>query len=326
MKRKIVVIFAVVVMLFIILWTLFPYYGVYQITHYEPYTFEKVLSDTALVKKYAIEGHSRPEDYGFESEEIDFRSLDSLRLSGWYIPAKKATDHCLILVHGRTSNRLKTMKYLALVDSLGLGTLYNIFIPDLRNSGKSEEAPTFMGYKFAEDVVASMLLVHDRYEQDTFLLYGFSMGAMAILNATGRPDLRKILNDKHLAVEGIILDSPLANVKETIKAEMETEGLPTIAFSKIYDQYSSIIHDYADSMKLSVLRDPSIPMLILQSEDDGTTRAFILKNELKSMKNKGHLTVKWFQGPGHVRIFQYPALKDDYIKTVGAFVRALRAG
>ena len=67
------------------------------------------------------------------------------------------------------------MKYLALVDSLELDSAYNIFIPDLRNSGKSAPSKTYMGYKFGEDVTASLLMLQQKLGQDTIILYGFSV-------------------------------------------------------------------------------------------------------------------------------------------------------
>ncbi len=320
MRKKLVVVFIIVAGTAAIIWADLPHYVLDRITEYEPYTFEKVLNDTALVRKYAINGHSKPEDYGFESTEIDFLSLDSTRLNAWYISASKPVRRCLIFIHGRTSNRLKPMKYLALVDSLSLDTLYNIFIPDLRNSGNSEPASTYMGYKFGDDVVASMLLMHKKYGQDTFLLYGFSMGAMAILNATGRPELQQMIGENKLQVEGIILDSPLSNVKETIRDQMNDIGMPATIFKKVFNLYSSEINDFGNNMRLSVLRDSQIPMLIMQSEDDETTKAFILKEELQAIKNKDNLTVMWFIGPGHVRIFQDPANKEKYINAVKKFL------
>ena len=219
MKKKLIIIFAILIALLIIAYLFVPHIAVNMITDYEPYTFEKVLTDPELCEKYGIFTNTKPEDYGFESDEIDFKSLDGIMLNSWYIPAKKTSSHCLLLIHGRTSNRLKTMKYLSLIDSLQLDTLYNIFIPDLRNSGKSQSAKTYMGYKFGEDVIASMLMLNNEYKQDTLLLYGFSMGAMATLVAIGRDDLVKQYTNKNIVIEYIILDSPLVNVKETIRYE-----------------------------------------------------------------------------------------------------------
>ena len=107
------------------------------ITDYDRYTFEYVTSNPEMVENYGIGSNRNPADYGFPNyEEIDYETLtDGLALNGWYVPAsKEGIKQTLMINHGRTSNRLKTMKYLALVKEQGLDSLYNIFIPDLRNS------------------------------------------------------------------------------------------------------------------------------------------------------------------------------------------------
>lgn len=320
MKKKLVIIFAVLIALLIIAYLFVPYVAVNMITDYEPYTFEKVLTDPELCEKYGISTNTKPEDYGFESKEIDFKSLDGTMLNSWYIPAKKTSNHCLLLIHGRTSNRLKTMKYLALIDSLQLDTLYNIFIPDLRNSGKSQATKTYMGYKFGEDVVASILMLNSKYEQDTFCLYGFSMGAMATLVATGRKDLTNLYKDKNIVIENIILDSPLVNVKESVRDGSPKSPLFSIIFDDIFELYSDRINGYAEYMKISTLLDPEIPTLILQSEDDETTLIDILQSELNNMKDFDKLKTVYFQGPDHVRMFQDDRTKSKYINSVRTFL------
>ena len=140
--------------LLVLLWMgylVLPYIIVQQITDFEPHTFESVLNDSSRRANYGIGMNSKPEDYGFQSEEINFQSFDGIKLNSWYIPCKKPSNRSIVFVHGRTSNRLKTMTYLALIDSLDLDTMYNVFIPDLRNSGRSQASETFMGYKFAEE-------------------------------------------------------------------------------------------------------------------------------------------------------------------------------
>ena len=320
MKKKIIIIFAILVAILIIAYLFVPRIAVNMITNYEPYTFEKVLTDPGLCDKYGIFMNTKPEDYGFESEEIDFKSFDGTMLNSWYIPAKKPSSHCLLLIHGRTSNRLKTMKYLSLIDSLQLDTLYNIFIPDLRNSGKSQPAKTYMGYKFGEDVVASMLMLNSRYEQDTLLLYGFSMGAMATLVAIGREDLTNRYKDLNIIIEKIILDSPLVNVKETIRDESPKTPFAHIIFDDIFELYSDQINGFGENMKISTLLDPVIPTLILQSEDDKTTKINILQSELSSMNNFDKLKTVCFQGPDHVRMFQDDKTKSTYINSVSSFL------
>lgn len=319
MKKKLTIIFAVIVVLFIAIYFLLPHIVINMITDYDPYTFETVLSNEEMREDFGIQNNSSPEDYGFAGEEINFNSLDGTRLNGWYIPTKKSSNRCLILVHGRTSNRLKTMKYLGLIDTLGIDTLYNVFIPDFRNSGKSEPSETFMGYKFGEDVTASILLMDSLYQQDTLILYGFSMGSMAILNATGRSDLVKRYSGKSITIEKIILDSPLVDVKATLREESKKSHIPEIVFNNVFEVYSSKINDFGENMKISKLLDPEIPTLILQSKDDGTTKISFLEQELSNMDNFDNLEVVYFEGPDHVKMFQDERTHEKYVLAVRNF-------
>ncbi len=316
MKKIIIIVFAIITAFLIVGYIFIPRIAVSMITEYEPFTFDKVLTDTVLCRKFGIGDNAKPEDYGFKSDNINFQSLDETKLNGWFIPAKTLSDHCIILVHGRTSNRLKTMKYLELVDSLKLDTLYNIFIPDLRNSGKSQPTKTYMGYKFGEDVVSSILLMNSQYKQNNFILYGFSMGAMAILNATGRNDLTKLY--KNIAIEKIILDSPLVNVKKTLKAESPSVLSANIIFTDIFKMYSDQIKGFGDNMKLSALLNPDIPTLVLQSRDDHTTSVEILEGELNTLDKSAKIETVYFHGPGHVQLFQEK--KSKYMSSVESFL------
>lgn len=322
MKKTLIAASIVIVFVVVCAYIFIPGIVLNMITTYDPYTFEMVLSDPKMRADFGIPNQSKPEDYGFKSEEIDFKSLDDTQLNGWYINAKKQTNHCLVLVHGRTSNRLKTMKYLALVDSLELDSCYNIFIPDLRNSGKSEPTKTYMGYKFGEDVTASLLMLHQEYQQDTFLLYGFSMGAMAVANAVGRPELAQKESSENIVIAKIILDSPLANVKKTLKDQSEQVLIAKPFFNEIFSKYSDEIHGFGEDMKLAELLDANTPTLILQSEDDKTTLVEILKEEIRDMPESNKLKVVYFHGPDHVKMFQDSTTKVDYINAVHDFVRS----
>jgi alpha-beta hydrolase superfamily lysophospholipase len=290
------------------------------ITDYKPYSHEMVLNSSEMCADFGISNCRSPEDYGYNFVEHDYRSLDSLALNGWFVPAKKKRNKCIVLIHGRTSNRLKTMKFLALVDSLALDTAYNVFIPDLRNSGKSAPAKTYMGYKFGEDLTATLLMLKQSFAQDTIILYGFSMGAMAIGNALGRSELRGLLEKNHVVAEKIILDSPLANVKETLRDQSSEVLFGGLYFSEIFRRYSESIDGFGEQMRLSKLLPTSIPVLILQSKDDQTTLNKNLEVELNEMQEYQNLDVVFFEGPDHVRIFQDERTRLKYLESVENFL------
>jgi pimeloyl-ACP methyl ester carboxylesterase len=273
---------------------------------------------------YGIYDNDHPSDYGFQIvEDIDFTSFyDSTKLNGWYMPANQAADKCIIFVHGRTSNRLKAMKYLALADSLSLNTDYNIFIPDLRNSGRSQSAETYMGYKFAEDLLGAIHTMNELKGQKRMVLYGFSMGGMAIQELIGDPRLNPELKRQNVTIERIILDSPLSNVRETIWINTKEAGLPHFMFDIVWKKFDRAVGGNGNNLRMSyLLKGITIPILILQSHDDHTTPEFILQSELDKLGEKDNLRVVYFSGTEHVRTFQNPEKMAKYIYAVSDFFK-----
>ena len=45
-----------------------------------------------------------PKDFGLAYEEVSFQSYDHLKLTGWFLPARVASDVTLIILHGLGSN------------------------------------------------------------------------------------------------------------------------------------------------------------------------------------------------------------------------------
>lgn len=69
----------------------------------------------------------------------------------------------MIISHGRGTNRLAVLQCLELVKDLNLDKEYSVFLPDLRNSGRADEAKTFMGYGFGQDILHTMEMLKERY-------------------------------------------------------------------------------------------------------------------------------------------------------------------
>ena len=146
------------------------------------------------------------------------------------------------------------------------------------------------------------------------------MGAMAILNVTAREDLTQLYSDKSIVIEKIILDSPIVNVKKTLKIVTKDSHVPGFVFNKVFKLYGKEINDFGEKMKLSALLDPQIPTLIMQSEDDETTHVHILKKELSSLGQFDKLEIVYFKGPGHVKMYQDENTNSKYINSVRSFI------
>lgn len=322
MKKFFKILAVIIVLIVLAFYFLAIPHFVGMITDYDRYTFESVFDDPERLDNFNIGDNRNPGDYGFEDfDEFDYPTLyDELNLNGWYIPASKSgIRRTLMINHGRTSNRLKTLKYLELVKHHGLDSLYNVFIPDLRNSGKSDEAKTALGYEFAEDIVGSMKALKDKYGQTEFVLWGFSMGAMATAVAVNRPDLVEYQQKEGLTVTRLILASPLSNIKETSRVEAQRMGIPDFIFNQAWSSFDKVVDDWSEQMKFSyLLSNNKLPALILYGNGDASTPAEILEAEIEGLFNVYPVL---FKGADHVQIYTQPEFKERYADKVNDFLR-----
>jgi len=322
MKKFLKVVLVIIALVVIAFFTLVLPKTISMIEEYPRYTFEYVTEDTAMVSDYAIGENRNPADYGYSGfEEVYYKSLlDETQLNGWYVAATKdSITRTLVISHGRTANRLKTMKYLQVIKDFGLDSLYNVFIPDHRNSGKSQEAGTAMGYKFSEDVGAVMQMLHSKYGQDNFVLWGFSMGAMASATAVNRPEVQDMMSANGLTVDKLILASPLSNVEATLRVAADNMGIPGFISGMSFDKFSKRYDGYIEQMKFSqLLTAQPLPTLVLYGDGDATTPAEILEGEISGLSNvQAHL----FKDAEHVQLYTQPQYKERYGQLVNDFLR-----
>ncbi len=149
-----------------------------------------------------------PDDMGLPYENVDFPARDSVRLSGWFIPAAHAADGgstaTVILVHGWGWNRLGDAAGDIVADLSGATPVellrlahalhydgYHVLMYDQRNHGESAvHPPVTFGQTEAEDLLGAIAYLQTRPELDIARIgaIGFSMGANAILYALARTD------------------------------------------------------------------------------------------------------------------------------------------
>mgnify|MGYP001075088722 CR=1 FL=1 len=321
MKKFFRALFVIILLVVLAFYFLVVPYFVGMIKDYDRYTFDFVLSNPEMVADYGIGDKRDPGDYGFKFEEVSYKTVfDDLNLNGWWVPATKpGVEQTLIISHGRTSNRLKTMKYLALVKDHGLDTLYNVFIPDHRNSGKSEVASTALGYEFAEDIVAAMTMLKGRERQREFVLWGFSMGAMASAITVNRPDLVDYINRENIVVKKLILASPLSNAKETSWVAGQEMGIPKPIFDLAWKGFDKEVNGWSDQMKFSyLLSNNKTPALVLYGTGDLTTPYEILEAEIDGLF---HVIPIMFADADHVQLYTQEKYKERYGTKVSEFLR-----
>lgn len=148
-----------------------------------------------------------PAEMGMAFENVNFPAHDSVRLSGWFLPASKAVDRhgaTIILVHDWTWNRLGDAAADLMANLTGTTPIellrlahalhyegFHVLMYDQRNHGESAtHPPVTFGQSEANDLLGALAYLHTRSEVEKARIgvIGFSMGANAILYALPQTD------------------------------------------------------------------------------------------------------------------------------------------
>lgn len=147
-----------------------------------------------------------PAEMGLEYESVNFPAQDSVRLSGWFIPAKSSARNgaAIILAHDWTWNRLGDAAADVLSNLSGTTPVellrlthalhyegYHVLMFDQRNHGESAmHPPVTFGLSEANDLLGALAYLQTRPEVDKTRIgvIGFSMGANAILHSLPQTD------------------------------------------------------------------------------------------------------------------------------------------
>ncbi len=295
-----------------------------KIETFQKVTHQDILSDKKRIAHYGLGTNKNPSDFGFSQyTTVSYEStLDKTKLEAWYIPPKvNSSKHALVLVHGMGANRLRTVKYLQLIRENQLDKIYSIMIPDMRNSGNSQESRVSMGYKFAEDLHATLIFLRKKYHIQNITIYAFSMGAMATQILLHREKLYQDLKSRGLSIDKIIFDSPLVNVEDSLHFAGKQKNIPSLLIDYAFWIYNIKTAGFAQKMRLHYLyQKQKIPLLILQAKND--TKGFypILVNEMKQLKNDA-VRVLYFPTGHHVKIYQNPKTRLSYSNAVSDFLK-----
>ena len=138
-------------------------------------------------------------------------------LEAWYArPDSGRARGTVALFHGYTSSKSHLTHEAGYFRLLG----YNVLLVDQAGNGNSAGFRTTVGYREADDVAAAVRYLHTQHPADSLVLYGVSMGAVAILRAEAELGVRPSAN---------ILECPYGNMRQTAYnrfASMHVPGFP----------------------------------------------------------------------------------------------------
>ena len=251
-------------------------------------------------------------------EAIRFPSRQAnITLSGWYIEVDP-NDPAVIITHGMGASK-KDANVLITAGMLAHNG-FNVLVFDLRNFGESDkdDGHTGAGNKEYQDVLGAWdyLINVKGYQPDQIGLYGISMGGGATLIAFGEEP----------RVAAAFVDSPFANMSETIKYELARHHIPTffetpaILTARVVNGENLLVHSPTEAINM----DDGRPIFIVQ--ETGDTRVSINQTrELVALAQaKGANLSAWMpDGVEHVgAMFDYTSTYEQ--KLIGFFKTNLK--
>jgi pimeloyl-ACP methyl ester carboxylesterase len=198
-----------------------------------------------------------PADYGSDFIDVQFPSRDGLMLRGWLMEGEE-TKPTLIFGHGLFRSRREGLERGSALNKRG----FSVLLFDFRNHGKSDPQSTSLGFLERLDVLGAYDFLKEKTERRRFVLFGVSMGAVAVIHAAG---------DFQQDLEAIIADSPFQSLNETVTHHTGMLTLPSFPFAHLFVWNFTRINHYAaeDLNTLEALRRlDEIPVLLIYGKED----------------------------------------------------------
>lgn len=294
-----------VLLLIFIFLGLFTRKMAFKMLYARKFGIQDVLNDPKLKEKWGIE-KSSPADFGLDYEDVEFKSYqeEAPLLKGWWI--KRDSNKCIVLVHGRWSNRLRTLRMLEFLKELP----HSILLFDVSANGDSGGDKFTMGYHEKYDLAAAVDFVKERIPFKELVLYGFSAGTLVT-------SLYAAENQNQ--VSKLILDSAFYSAKDIILEVASKRNYPKLFISlgfKLYEKIGKLkLSELNIAQKAPLLKN--IPTLILHSKEDEMVHFMNAKVLYSAFKENAEFEL--FEKGSHVNI--YPANKEKYAKKVLDFLR-----
>ncbi len=148
----------------------------------------------------------------FPVQTVHFTSPNG-RLEAWYARPTGPPQGAVALFHGYGSSKSQLGYVAGYFRQLG----YVVLMVDLAGNGNSAGRHTTVGYREAEDVAAAVRWLQDSAKHQTLILYGISMGAVAILRAEAKLGIRPTAN---------VLECPYGSMRQTAYNRFRSMHVP----------------------------------------------------------------------------------------------------
>ena len=196
-------------------------------------------------------------DLGPAVKNLRLDGTNGVSLGAWYCPAPER-DSLVILFHGYSSEKSRTLAEAKAFLEMG----FSVLLVDFRGSGDSSESYTTIGFDEADDVAAAVAYARANLSCRWVILYGQSMGAVAILRA---------VHNHAVQPDAIIVEAVFDRLLNTVRHRFAAMGVPSFPSAELlvfwggrqvgFNGFSLNPVEYAADVKCPILflhgsRDP----------------------------------------------------------------------
>ena len=187
-------------------------------------------------------------------------SNDGLKLSAYYLPAKKEQHKTAIIAHGYMGQATDMPQYAKIYHDLG----YNVLMPDARGHGKSEGDYIGFGWPERKDYVQWInKVLENNGKSQEIVLYGVSMGAATVMMTSGEK-----LPDN---VKAIIEDCGYSSVHDELAYQLDDMfSLPAFPLMQVTSLVTKVRAGYffGEANAVEQLKKNQRPMLFIHGDED----------------------------------------------------------
>lgn len=210
---------------------------------------------------------------------VQVETRDGVKLELWDVPAA-ASSEIVLMFHGYGGCKSTMLHEAAVFHELGK----HVALVDFRGSGGSAGEVTTLGWHEALDVAAAVQWAQKQYPEKRLVLFGQSMGAVAVLRA---------VKTESVEPAAMILECPFDSLLHTINHRFTAMGLPAFPFAPLLVFWGGVqvgingfehdARDYAAAVRC--------PTLVLWGADDARVARAEVEAVVQSLNGHGKLEV-----------------------------------
>ncbi len=246
---------------------------------------------------------STPADWGLPFEVHRF-NIDNLELEAWYIPHPQSRL-VVVMFHGYASSKSSLLPEAKALNEMGCA----VFMVDFRGSGGSNGTETSIGFYEAQEVVKAFEYVHLISGPQPLILYGQSMGGVAILRA---------IHAYGIQPDAIIIEAVFDRLLSTIQNRFSTMGIPSFPAAQLLVFWGGIQSGYSGFKHNPVeyARRVQSPTLMLHGTEDPRVTINQAESVFQNLGSKKQL--EYFAAVGHESYLV--AQPDQWKRVVSGFL------